>query len=135
MMHGKAIWKSGIGEMAKMSRDLAPGPHRGGGAYSTSYNFPVSYGNKTQSVMKSEGHQKCLGKALNGFMVQLGGFKGIKTLKNFGLFISGGQINSLQQKKPKKQVQHQHALKKKLMKIEFENWIFCTVYQTSKLLG
>ena len=80
--------------MAKTSRDLAPGPHSEDGAYSAPYNVPVSYGNKTQFFVKSEGHQKYLGKALNGFMVQLGGFKGIKTLKNVGLFIYGGEINS-----------------------------------------
>ena len=56
MMHGKAIWKPEIGEMAKTSRDLAPGPHSEDGAYSAPYNFPVSYGNKTQFFMKSEGH-------------------------------------------------------------------------------
>ena len=28
-MHGKAIWKPGIGEIAKASRDIAPGPHKG----------------------------------------------------------------------------------------------------------
>ena len=30
MMHGKAIWKPEICEMAKASRDIAPGPHKGG---------------------------------------------------------------------------------------------------------
>ena len=30
-MHGKAIWKHGIGKIAKASRDIAPGPHKGGG--------------------------------------------------------------------------------------------------------
>ena len=30
MMHEKAIWKPGIGEIAKASRDTAPGPHKGG---------------------------------------------------------------------------------------------------------
>ena len=29
MMHGKAIWKPGIGEIAKASRDIAPWPHKG----------------------------------------------------------------------------------------------------------
>ena len=28
-MHGKAIWKHGIGKIAKASRDIAPGPHKG----------------------------------------------------------------------------------------------------------
>ena len=30
-MHGKAIWKPGIGEIAKASRGIAPGTQRGGG--------------------------------------------------------------------------------------------------------
>ena len=37
-MHGKAIWKHGIGKIAKASRDIAPGPHKGGRRYSA----PVS---------------------------------------------------------------------------------------------
>ena len=28
-MHGKTIWKLGIGELAKASRDIAPEPHKG----------------------------------------------------------------------------------------------------------
>ena len=28
MMHGKAIWKPGIGEIAKASMDIAPEPHK-----------------------------------------------------------------------------------------------------------
>ena len=30
-MHGKVIWKHGIGKISKASRDIAPGPHKGGG--------------------------------------------------------------------------------------------------------
>ena len=30
MMHGKTIWKPGIREMAKASRDISPGPHKEG---------------------------------------------------------------------------------------------------------
>ena len=30
MMHGKAIWKPGIGEIAKASKRITPGPHKGG---------------------------------------------------------------------------------------------------------
>ena len=29
-MRGKAIWKTGIGEIAKASKDIAPAPHKGG---------------------------------------------------------------------------------------------------------
>ena len=46
MMHGKAIWKLGMAEIAKASRGFTPGPQ------------------KTQSFMKNGGQQKCLDKAL-----------------------------------------------------------------------
>ena len=46
MMQGKAIWKLGIAEIAKVSRGFTPGPH------------------KTQSFMKNRGQQKYLDKAL-----------------------------------------------------------------------
>ena len=75
-MHGKAIWKSGIGEIAKASRGIDPGPHKvdiqhpiwtssckgqcGG------VNLVMAYGNKTQSFMKNGGQQKYLHKALQG---------------------------------------------------------------------
>ena len=43
MMHRKATWKHGIGEIAKASWGIAPGPHKGrGGAYSTPYKLPVA---------------------------------------------------------------------------------------------
>ena len=41
MMHGKAIWKSGIGEIAKASRDIVSWtPHEG--YYSVPYEMPVA---------------------------------------------------------------------------------------------
>ena len=43
MMHGKAIWKSGIGETAKAPRGIAPGPYRG--TYSTPYELPAAGAN------------------------------------------------------------------------------------------
>ena len=30
MIHGRAMWKPGIGEIAKGFRDIAPGPYKGG---------------------------------------------------------------------------------------------------------
>ena len=73
-MHGKAIWKPGISEMAKTSRDIAPGPYKGGlqrPIRTPSYNgqradarWVMTYGHKTQSFMKNGGQQKCLDKAL-----------------------------------------------------------------------
>ena len=74
MMHGKVIWKRGVGELAKASRGIAPGPHKG--AYSAPFEPPVGmanllkhigfwpYDHKTQSFMKNGGQQKCLDKAL-----------------------------------------------------------------------
>ena len=44
MMHGKAIWKLGIAEIAKASKDFVRGPH------------------KTQSFLKNGGQQKWLDK-------------------------------------------------------------------------
>ena len=80
MMHGKAIGKLGIGEIAKVSKGNAigwKGRGWGGGSYSTSYELPppartkradahwvMAYFHKTQSFMKNEGQQKCLDKAL-----------------------------------------------------------------------
>ena len=43
MMHGKAFWKSGIDEIAKASRDIASGPHKG--AYSAPYEIPAARAN------------------------------------------------------------------------------------------
>ena len=79
MMHGKAIGKLGIGEIAKVSKGNAIRVEGGGGGgcYSTSYELPppartkradahwvMAYFHKTQSFMKNEGQQKCLDKAL-----------------------------------------------------------------------
>ena len=47
MMHGKAIWKLGIAEIAKASKGFALEPH------------------KTQSFLKNGGQQKWLDKALS----------------------------------------------------------------------
>ena len=76
-MHGKAIWKPELDEIAKASRGIAPGTYKeGGGVYSASYEPPVAgvqcadarcivaYGHKTQSFMKNGGQQRCLDKAL-----------------------------------------------------------------------
>ena len=57
MMHGKAIWKHGISEIAKASsRGIVPGPHKGE-AYSIPYEHPAAMacGHKTQSFMKNGG--------------------------------------------------------------------------------
>ena len=77
MMHGKAIGKLGIGEIAKVSKGNAIRVEGGGGRYSPSYELPPSARtkradahwvmadfHKTQSFMKNEGQQKCLDKAL-----------------------------------------------------------------------
>ena len=78
MMHGKAIGKLGIGEIAKVSKGNAIRVEGGGGgSYSTTYELPppartkradahwvMAYFHKTQSFMKNEGQQKCLDKAL-----------------------------------------------------------------------
>ena len=56
-MHGKAIWKHGISDIAKASsRGIVPGPHKGE-AYSTPYEHPAAMacGHKTQSFMKNGG--------------------------------------------------------------------------------
>ena len=48
MMPGKVIWKHGIGEIAKASREIAPVPHkgrRGGVGYIASYEPPVAMAN------------------------------------------------------------------------------------------
>ena len=75
IMHGKAIWKSAIGEIAKASRgNITRG---GGGIYSTPYETPaargqyadthwvMAYFHKTQSFMKNGVKQKCLYKAMD----------------------------------------------------------------------
>ena len=67
MIHGKAIWKPGISEMAKQGE----GGGAGGGGYTTPYEpqcadawWVMEYGHKTQSFMKNGVQQKCLDKAL-----------------------------------------------------------------------
>ena len=63
MIHGKSIWKPGLGEIAKASRGIALGCHKG--VYSDPYEPPatriehadtcwaIAYGHKTQSFIKS----------------------------------------------------------------------------------
>ena len=51
MMHGKTIWKPGIGGIAKVSRGIAPGPHNS--AYEV--RWVMAYGHKSQSFMKNGG--------------------------------------------------------------------------------
>ena len=67
MMHGKAVWKPGIGEIAK-AFGIAPGPHKGGftscKGQCADVCWVMAYGHKTQSFMKNGGQQKCLDKAL-----------------------------------------------------------------------
>ena len=58
MMHGKAIWKIGIGVIAKASRGIAPWTPQG--ELTTAPNMD----HKTQSFMKNRGQQKCLDKTL-----------------------------------------------------------------------
>ena len=76
MMHGKTIWKFGIHEIVKASRDIALNPTRGEAGLQHPIWTPsckgqradtcwvVAYGHKTQSFMKNGGQQKCLVKAL-----------------------------------------------------------------------
>ena len=71
---GKAIWKPGIGEIAKVSRGIAPGPQRWGlqhPIWTPSCNvqradacWVMAYSHKTQSFIKNRGQQKCLDKSL-----------------------------------------------------------------------
>ena len=73
-MHGKTIWKPGIGEIAKASRDIAPGTHKGGfqrliltpscKGQRADVRWVMAYGHKTQSFIKNGGQQKYLHKAL-----------------------------------------------------------------------
>ena len=63
-MHGKTIWKPGIGKIAKASRGIAPGPNKGGfqrPIWTPSCNSQhadarrvMAYSHKTQSFMKTE---------------------------------------------------------------------------------
>ena len=74
MMHGKAIWKPGVGKIAKASRGIAHGPYKGGLQYliwtpsskgqHADIHCVMAYDHKTQSFMKNWGHQMCLDKAL-----------------------------------------------------------------------
>ena len=74
MMYGKGIWKPGIGEIVKASRDFAPEPHKGGLQHPlkpsscrgqhVEARWIMAYGHKTQSFLRNVGQQKCLDKAL-----------------------------------------------------------------------
>ena len=68
------IEKRGIGEIAKSSRGIAPGPHNGGltvphmnppsgHGQSVDVRWVMVYGHKTESFIKNGGQQKCLGRA------------------------------------------------------------------------
>ena len=67
MMHGKAVWKPGIGEIAK-AFGIASGPHKGDfiscKGQCADVRWVMAYGHKTQSFMKNGGQQKCLDTAL-----------------------------------------------------------------------
>ena len=80
MMHEKAIWKPGIGEIAKASKDKDNATRRGGDGGVTAphmspqlqdahwvmayFHWVMAYFHKTQLFMKNGGQQKCLDKAL-----------------------------------------------------------------------
>ena len=62
-MHGKTIWKPGINEMAKASREISPGPHKEelqrpiwtpAARANMLTHVVMAYGHKTQSFMKKE---------------------------------------------------------------------------------
>ena len=70
-MHGKVIWKPGIGEIVKAFRGIAPRPQLQCPLWTPNCNGQhadtrkvVTYSHKTQFFMKNEGQQKCLDKAL-----------------------------------------------------------------------
>ena len=75
MVHGKAIWKPGIGQIAKALRGISLGPHMGGlwhSIWAPSYkgqhadiHWVMACGHTTQSLMKNRGQQKWLDKALH----------------------------------------------------------------------
>ena len=49
-MPGKTIWKTGIGGIAKASRDIALEPQKGGGGvYSAPYETPVARGQRADA--------------------------------------------------------------------------------------
>ena len=64
MMHGTAIWKRGIGEMAKASKSIAPGTHNGGlqhpiwtpcgNGQRNDTPWVISFDHKTQSFVNPE---------------------------------------------------------------------------------
>ena len=70
MMHGKAIWKPEISEIAKSFRGIVPGLHEVGlqrhiWTLSCKGQRPDAHPSwKTQSFIKNGGPQKCLDKAL-----------------------------------------------------------------------
>ena len=76
MMDGNAIWKPGIGEIAKASWGIAPEPLKGGlerhiwTPRCKGVRWVMTYSHKTQSFMK-HGLEKCLDKALYYCIVRL----------------------------------------------------------------
>ena len=76
MMDGNAIWKPGIGEIAKASWGIAPEPLKGGlerhiwTPSCKDVRWVMTYSHKTQSFMK-HGLEKCLDKALYYCIVRL----------------------------------------------------------------
>ena len=58
MMHGNAIWKPEIREIAKASSDSAP-------CEPPAARWVMAYGYKTQSFMKNGGQQKRVDKYIN----------------------------------------------------------------------
>ena len=80
MMHGNTLWKTGISEIAKASRGVAFGPHKGGlqhpiwtsscnGQRADDARWLTVYAHKTQFFMKNWDQQKCLGKALPSILL------------------------------------------------------------------
>ena len=63
MINIKSIWKPEFGKIAKASRGIAPGPHKGG-LQRPDVRWVMAHEHKTQSFMKNGGQQKCLDKAL-----------------------------------------------------------------------
>ena len=66
VMHGKAIWKPGMAEIVKASRDFAPDPTRG--VYSTPLNRqlqrPTCWSTLGYDLRSYNSIQKCFDKAL-----------------------------------------------------------------------
>ena len=71
--------------------------------------------------------------------------KEVKSPKTFGFFTSKAQINSLNLKKPSMLIYFEckfydnilwnQTLGRLSLETQLENWVFCTIYWTSKLLG